>query len=69
VSTTFRMDATYISNCAGISTNLLGVAGSYPQNSKTGPTTLYVTVARSGENATATATNIEPNLTVMAIPA
>ena len=69
VSTTFRMDATYISNCAGISTNLLGVAGSYPQNSKTGPTTLYVTVARSGEHATATATNIEPNLSVMAIPA
>ena len=69
VSTTFRMDATSIANCAGISTNILGVSGTYPQGSKTGPTTLYVTLARSGNNATATATNIEPNLTVMAIPA
>ena len=69
VSTTFRVDATNIANCAGISTTLVGVSGSYPQDSKTGPTTLYITLARSGEHATATATNIEPNLSVMAIPA
>lgn len=69
VSTTFRMDASYIANCAGISTRIVGIAGSFPQEARTGNTTLYVTVARSGNFSTVSATNIEPNLTVMAIPA
>lgn len=69
VPTTFRMDASYIANSAGISTLILGFSGSFPQAAKTGATTLYVTMARSGNSSTVSASNIEPNLSVMAIPA
>lgn len=67
VSTTFRMDATNIANSAGISTPIIGDAGFPP--SRTGPTTLHLTISRSGTNSTVSATAIEPSLCVMAIPA
>ena len=67
VSTTFEAAST-ISNAAGIATVLTGVLGTPAQESRTGPTTLYMRLNSSATGAV-TATTTNPSLTAIPIPA
>lgn len=66
-STTFQAAST-ISNGAGIATVLTGVLGTPAQESRTGPTTLYMRLNSSATGAV-TATALHPSLTAIPIPA